>query len=171
MLRDLLDRLLGEVLGRLPEGPPLYPEEMLTDRTRLVAVTMISNALGTINPVKEIIAKAHAAGVPVLERAYEKWLGETDLAVMYRLFAAQGGMADAEAGLAMWSLAELAHAAGVELGEGDEQREPPARVGAAPADQPGGEAADEGHEDEQRQRHSSTTMVSAITAPSPIPKA
>ena len=50
------------------------------------------------------------AGMPVLERAYEKWLGETDLTIMYRLFAAQGGMADAEAGLAMWSLAELAYA-------------------------------------------------------------
>ncbi|HWA14062.1 MAG TPA: cysteine desulfurase [Burkholderiales bacterium] len=35
-------------------------------RTRLVAVTHVSNALGTINPVKEMIAAAHGHGVPVL---------------------------------------------------------------------------------------------------------
>ena len=37
-----------------------------TDRTKLVALTHVSNALGTINPVKEMIATAHAHGVPVL---------------------------------------------------------------------------------------------------------
>ncbi len=41
-------------------------EKLLTDRTKLVAVVHISNALGTINPVEEIIAKAHARNVPVL---------------------------------------------------------------------------------------------------------
>ena len=40
--------------------------ELLGPRTRLVAVTHVSNALGTINPVAEIIAAAHARGVPVL---------------------------------------------------------------------------------------------------------
>jgi cysteine desulfurase/selenocysteine lyase len=35
-------------------------------RTKLVAVSHVSNALGTINPVEEIVALAHAAGVPVL---------------------------------------------------------------------------------------------------------
>ena len=40
--------------------------QMLTDRTKLVAVVHISNSLGTINPVKEIASIAHAAGVPVL---------------------------------------------------------------------------------------------------------
>jgi cysteine desulfurase/selenocysteine lyase len=39
---------------------------LLNDRTRLVAVTHVSNALGTVNPVKEMIATAHARGVPVL---------------------------------------------------------------------------------------------------------
>lgn len=38
----------------------------LDDRTRLVAVTHISNVLGTLNPVKEIIAQAKAAGAVVL---------------------------------------------------------------------------------------------------------
>jgi cysteine desulfurase / selenocysteine lyase len=40
--------------------------KLLGSRTRLVAVTHLSNALGTIAPVEQIIALAHAAGVPVL---------------------------------------------------------------------------------------------------------
>jgi cysteine desulfurase/selenocysteine lyase len=39
---------------------------MLTGRTKLVAVAHVSNALGTINPVKEIIDAAHAKGARVL---------------------------------------------------------------------------------------------------------
>jgi cysteine desulfurase/selenocysteine lyase len=39
---------------------------LLNDKTRMVAVTHMSNVLGTINPVAEIIKLAHAAGVPVL---------------------------------------------------------------------------------------------------------
>jgi cysteine desulfurase/selenocysteine lyase len=38
----------------------------LSDRTRLVSVVHISNALGTVNPVEDIIALAHAKGIPVL---------------------------------------------------------------------------------------------------------
>jgi cysteine desulfurase/selenocysteine lyase len=41
-------------------------ERLLSDRTKLVAVTHLSNALGTINPVKQIIQIAHHRGVPVL---------------------------------------------------------------------------------------------------------
>ena len=41
-------------------------DEILTGRTRIMAVTHISNVLGIINPVKEIIEKCHAKGVPVL---------------------------------------------------------------------------------------------------------
>lgn len=41
-------------------------EKLLTEKTRLVSVVHISNALGTINPVKTIIEKAHALNVPVL---------------------------------------------------------------------------------------------------------
>ncbi len=41
-------------------------EQLLGEKTRLVAVTHISNALGTINPVNEIIKKAHAKDIPVL---------------------------------------------------------------------------------------------------------
>src|SRR5262249_25168248 len=39
---------------------------LLTARTRLVAVSHVSNVLGTINPVREIASLAHARGVPVL---------------------------------------------------------------------------------------------------------
>ena len=41
-------------------------DDILTERTRIVAVTHISNVLGIINPVKEIVAKCHANGTPVL---------------------------------------------------------------------------------------------------------
>ncbi|TNF70616.1 MAG: cysteine desulfurase [Acidobacteria bacterium] len=41
-------------------------EKLLSERTRIVAVTHVSNALGTINPVAEMIGMAHARGVPVL---------------------------------------------------------------------------------------------------------
>ena len=40
--------------------------ELFTERTRLVSVAHVSNVLGTVNPVKEIIAIAHEHGVPVL---------------------------------------------------------------------------------------------------------
>jgi cysteine desulfurase/selenocysteine lyase len=39
---------------------------MFTERTRIVAITNASNVLGTVNPVKEIIAEAHRHEVPVL---------------------------------------------------------------------------------------------------------
>jgi len=41
-------------------------EILLSDKTKIVAVNHISNALGTINPVKHIIDKAHAVGAAVL---------------------------------------------------------------------------------------------------------
>jgi cysteine desulfurase / selenocysteine lyase len=41
-------------------------ERLLTDRTRLVSVVHVSNALGTVNPVKQLIALAHDRGIPVL---------------------------------------------------------------------------------------------------------
>ncbi|RWD61014.1 cysteine desulfurase [Mesorhizobium sp.] len=41
-------------------------EKRLTDRTKLVAITQMSNALGTVTPIKEIVRIAHARGIPVL---------------------------------------------------------------------------------------------------------
>ena len=61
----------GAVLKVLPvdESGHLMVEkldDLITSRTRILAVTHISNVLGIINPVKEIIDKCHAKGVPVL---------------------------------------------------------------------------------------------------------
>ncbi|HEU5465703.1 MAG TPA: cysteine desulfurase [Gemmatimonadales bacterium] len=41
-------------------------QKLLTPKVRIVAVTHISNSLGTINPIKEMVKLAHAKGVPVL---------------------------------------------------------------------------------------------------------
>ena len=41
-------------------------DELLSSRTKIVAVNHISNALGTVNPIKEMIAKAHRVGAAVL---------------------------------------------------------------------------------------------------------
>lgn len=41
-------------------------DSLISDKTKLICVAHVSNALATINPVKEIIAKAHAHGIPVL---------------------------------------------------------------------------------------------------------
>ena len=67
MLRDEL----GVVLRVVPidETGELLMDEyerMLSPRTRLVSITHVSNALGTILPVEQIIAMAHAQGVPVM---------------------------------------------------------------------------------------------------------
>ena len=41
-------------------------DKLLDERTRMLAVVHISNALGTINPIEELIHKAHQKGIPVL---------------------------------------------------------------------------------------------------------
>lgn len=41
-------------------------EKLLSEKTKIVAITHVSNTLGTINPVKEIIALAHKKNIPVL---------------------------------------------------------------------------------------------------------
>lgn len=51
------------------ENGLLDPEKLsalLNERTKLVAITHISNVLGLVNPVKELVSVAHEAGVPVL---------------------------------------------------------------------------------------------------------
>lgn len=40
--------------------------QLLSDKTKMVAVTHVSNVLGTINPIKDMIAAAHAKDIPVL---------------------------------------------------------------------------------------------------------
>jgi cysteine desulfurase/selenocysteine lyase len=41
-------------------------DRLLGPRTRLLAVTQVSNALGTVNPIRDIVGRAHAKGIPVL---------------------------------------------------------------------------------------------------------
>ncbi len=41
-------------------------DKLLTDRVKIVAVTYVSNTLGTVNPVRDIIGKAHFRNIPVL---------------------------------------------------------------------------------------------------------
>ncbi len=68
---QILCEQTGAVLRVVPindDGEMLLDEyvTLLTPRTRLVAVAHVSNALGTINPVREIIRLARRQGVPVL---------------------------------------------------------------------------------------------------------
>lgn len=61
----------GAVLKWAPvseDGDFLFEEfeKLLTARTKMIAITHMSNALGTITPMKEIIAAAHEKGIPVL---------------------------------------------------------------------------------------------------------
>jgi cysteine desulfurase/selenocysteine lyase len=61
----------GAVLKVIPinEAGELVMDEykkLLSNKTRIVAITHVSNTLGTINPVKEIVALAHNKNIPVL---------------------------------------------------------------------------------------------------------
>ena len=68
---QMMCRRKGAVLKVLPvdDSGHLMIEkldELLTDRTRIFAVTHISNVLGIINPIEDIISKCHSRGVAVL---------------------------------------------------------------------------------------------------------
>ena len=68
---QMLCEKTGAVLKVIPineEGELIISEyeSLLSDKTKIVTVNHISNALGVINPVKEMIAKAHAVGAAVL---------------------------------------------------------------------------------------------------------
>jgi cysteine desulfurase/selenocysteine lyase len=68
---QMLCEKTGAILKVIPineEGELIISEyeTLLSDKTKIVTVNHISNALGVINPVKEMIAKAHAVGAAVL---------------------------------------------------------------------------------------------------------
>ena len=68
---QLVCEATGAVLRVIPvddDGALCYDEyqRLLTEKTRLVAVAHVSNALGTINPVRRMIRDAHGLGIPVL---------------------------------------------------------------------------------------------------------
>jgi cysteine desulfurase/selenocysteine lyase len=57
-----------KVIPMNEEGELVYSafEELLSERTKIVFLNHVSNALGTVNPIKKVIDKAHAAGAAVL---------------------------------------------------------------------------------------------------------
>lgn len=68
-------QLQGEIQGLKLQVAPINSkgelileelEKKISPRTRLIAVTHISNVLGTVNPIEEIVAIAHRHGIPVL---------------------------------------------------------------------------------------------------------
>ena len=68
---QLQEQRKGIVLKVIPmtdEGELLLEEyeKLFTERTKLVSITQVSNVLGTVNPVKEMIRIAHEHGVPVV---------------------------------------------------------------------------------------------------------
>lgn len=68
---QMLCERTGAILKVIPmnyEGELLMDayDELLSEKTKLVFVNHVSNALGTINPIEEIITKAHAVGAAVL---------------------------------------------------------------------------------------------------------
>jgi len=68
---QMLCQQTGAILKIAPinlQGELIYDEfeKLLSDKTKLVSVVHMSNALGTINPVERIIAAAHAKNIPVM---------------------------------------------------------------------------------------------------------
>ena len=68
---QMLCRRKGAVLKVLPVDDDGYLkldmlDQLISEKTRIMAVTHISNVLGLINPVRDVISKCHSKGVPVL---------------------------------------------------------------------------------------------------------
>jgi cysteine desulfurase / selenocysteine lyase len=57
-----------KVIPITDEGEIIFEEfeKLITERTKIISVVYVSNSLGTINPVKQIIETAHKFGIPVL---------------------------------------------------------------------------------------------------------
>ena len=118
---------LGIVLKVIPiddAGDLLLDEfdRLLTPRTRLVAIGHVSNALGTINPVGDIIKRAHAVGAKVLvDGAQSVAHGQVDVQVLgCDFFAFSGHKLFAPTGIgALYARAELLEAMPPWQGGGD----------------------------------------------------
>jgi phosphohistidine swiveling domain-containing protein len=81
------------------------------DRTNTadLAATILMGLRGILHDANLFYLATGAPALLVFERACRCWLRDQGPQLAYRLMAAQGGMADTEAGLDMWRLAELAH--------------------------------------------------------------
>ena len=97
-------------------------DELLGPRTRLLALAHVSNALGTVNPVREIVAAAHARRVPVLvDGAQAVAHGPVDVqALGCDFYAFSGHKLYGPTGIgALWARAELLEAMPPWQGGGD----------------------------------------------------
>lgn len=70
LLRDR-KHIVIKVLPFLPDGALDMEalDSLFSEKTKLLSLTHVSNVLGTVNPLKRIVAKAHARGIPVLADA------------------------------------------------------------------------------------------------------
>src|SRR5690606_10879201 len=86
-------------------------EKLLSDRTRLVSIPHASDALGTINPIKQIIRKAHAAGAKVLidgaQGAAHLELDVKDLDVDFYAFSLHKMYGQTGIGILFWKTEQL----------------------------------------------------------------
>lgn len=63
--------IIIKVVPFLPDGSMDMEalDSLFTEKTKLLSLTHVSNVLGTVNPLKRIVAKSHARGIPVLADA------------------------------------------------------------------------------------------------------
>lgn len=63
--------IIIKVVSFLPDGSLDMEalDSLFSEKTKLLSLTHVSNVLGTVNPLKRIVAKAHARGIPVLADA------------------------------------------------------------------------------------------------------
>jgi cysteine desulfurase/selenocysteine lyase len=97
-------------------------DQLLEQKPKLVSFTHVSNVLGTINPVKEMVQKAHAAGALVLvdgaQSAPHLRISVTDLDVDFYAFSAHKMLGPTGIG-GLWAREELLKAMPPFLGGGD----------------------------------------------------
>ncbi len=114
ILRDLYahrtsqnDKLLVHMRQRNDQFDCLDIDALETDElARMIGETLPEN----FRDLDLLLLLPGALAVGLFQRVCRRWLGDEDLILAYRLLAAQGGIADTEAGLDMWRLAVLAHA-------------------------------------------------------------
>ncbi|MEN6575175.1 MAG: PEP/pyruvate-binding domain-containing protein [Phycisphaerales bacterium] len=99
-------RARARIKARNEELLAIDMEAMSTaDLARLVPATLRQN----VDDLDLLYLVTSAPAILLFDRACRRWLGDQDLTLGYRLLAAQGGIADTEAGLELWRLAESAH--------------------------------------------------------------